>query len=89
MPAAQVRSLASLGASEVTMDRQQLLDKITVIDLEIGDIRERAKILERKIAMGHEEAASEDARQLCTRFEGQVRSLVEQKRALRAQISDL
>lgn len=37
------------------MDRQQLIDRITAVDLQIGDLRERTKSLERKIAMSREE----------------------------------
>ena len=69
------------------MDRQQLIDLITAIDLQIGDIREYTKSLDRRIAMCHEEPASDRDRQQCARCNHQLRSLVGQKRALRSRIA--
>jgi hypothetical protein len=72
-----------------SVDRQQLVDQIAAIDSLIGELRERSRPIEREIALGHADRVPESERLKCAEHRGQVQSLVEQKRALRIQISDI
>jgi hypothetical protein len=72
-----------------TMDRQQLVDQIAAIDSLISELRERNRPIEREIALGHADRVPEHERLKCAEHRDQVRGLVEQKRALRIQISDI
>jgi hypothetical protein len=69
-----------------SVDRQQLVDQIAAIDSLIGELRERSRPIEREIALGR---VPESERLKWAEHRGQVQSLVEQKRALRIQISDI
>jgi hypothetical protein len=70
------------------MDRQQFLDQIAAIDLQIGNLKERNRPIARAIAHGHAGRISEDDQQQCARYNEEVRRLAEQKRVLRIQLSE-
>jgi hypothetical protein len=70
------------------MDRQQFLDQIAAIDLQIGHLKERNRPIARAIALGHAGQISEDDQQQCARDNEEVRRLAEQKRVLRIQLSE-
>jgi hypothetical protein len=71
------------------MNRQQLVDQIAAIDRLIGELRERYRPIEREIALGHADRVPESERLKCAEHHDEVRSLIEQKRALRIQISEI
>ena len=71
------------------MNRQQLVDQIAAIDRLIGELRERYRPIEREIALGHADRVPERERLKCAEHHDEVRSLIEQKRALRIQISEI
>lgn len=71
------------------MDRQQFVDQITAIDLQIGRLRDHTKTLERDIAMRHAPGYEQDQQQQRARYVDEIASLVEQKRALRARILEI
>lgn len=71
------------------MDRQELVDQINAIDLQIGRVGGRAKDLQRDMRMRDGVADVASDRKQLARDADEVAGLVEQKRALRVRISEI